>query len=277
MDSLHDDPADLRDLKRAVALLEKVSVTIQIADAIGSPLEWALKKLPSGAKASIQSAVKGALQKAVTGALLTLRDHSQQQASTRVHKVGAVVSGFAGGFFGLAGTLVEIPVTTMLMMRSVADVARSEGFDLADLAVQAACVEVFAMGGRSEHDDAAESGYYATRLGLAEMTKHTAAELARMAAEGGAKRAFSFSAQPAGSVLARLIDAVATRFGVVITEKTAAQIVPVLGGVAAATINGLFTDHYQAMARGHFIVKRLEAKYGEAAIERAYGEILGRR
>ena len=75
-------------------------------------------------------------------------------------------------------------------------------------------------------------------------------------------------------MLARLIDAVATRFGVVITEKTAAQIVPVLGGVAAATINALFTDHYQDMARGHFIVKRLEAKYGEAPIERAYSEIL---
>ena len=194
VDSIHDDPADLRDLKRAVALLEKVSVTIQIADAIGSPLEWALKKLPASANASIQSAVKGALQKAVAGALLTLRDRGRQQASTKVHKAGAVLSGFAGGFFGLAGTLVEIPVTTMLMMRSVADVARSEGFDLADLAVQAACVEVFAMGGRSERDDAAESGYYATRLGLAEMTKHTAAELARMAAQGGARRGFTFSA-----------------------------------------------------------------------------------
>ena len=74
----------------------------------------------------------------------------------------------------------------------------------------------------------------------------------------------------AGAVLARLIESVAARFGVVITEKTAAQMVPVLGAAAGATLNTLFISHYQAMARGHFIVMRLERHYGHEHIQAAY-------
>lgn len=38
----------------------------------------------------------------------------------------------------------------------------------------------------------------------------------------------------------------------------AAQVVPVIGALTGATLNTMFTDYYQDMARGHFIVKRLE-------------------
>ncbi len=49
------------------------------------------------------------------------------------------------------------------MMRAVADVARAEGFDLSDVDTKAACLEVFAMGGPTDQDDAAETGYYMAR------------------------------------------------------------------------------------------------------------------
>jgi hypothetical protein len=67
---------------------------------------------------------------------------------------------------------------------------------------------------------------------------------------------------------------VAARFGVVITEKSAAQMVPVLGAAAGATLNTLFTGHYQAMARGHFIVLRLERTYGAAHVREAYRALM---
>jgi hypothetical protein len=37
-------------------------------------------------------------------------------------------------------------------------------------------------------------------------------------------------------------------------------------------INSIFIDHFQDMARGHFIVRRLEKKYGEELVQLAYKE-----
>ncbi len=59
-----------------------------------------------------------------------------------------------------------------------------------------------------------------------------------------------------------------------VTEEAAAKAVPIVGAAAGGTINYLFMDHFQEMARGHFIVKRLEQKYGTAAVERAYRDLV---
>ena len=76
--------------------------------------------------------------------------------------------------------------------------------------------------------------------------------------------------------LIRLIALIASRFGVVVSQKAAAQLVPVLGAAGGAIINTIFIGHYQDMARGHFIVRRLERKYGEEAVHLAYTQINGR-
>jgi hypothetical protein len=62
----------------------------------------------------------------------------------------------------------------------------------------------------------------------------------------------------------------ASRFGVVVSESVAAKAIPVVGAVGGATINYLFMDHFQKMAKGHFIVKRLEGKYGQEAVRENY-------
>jgi len=56
----------------------------------------------------------------------------------------------------------------------------------------------------------------------------------------------------------RLVTRIASRFGVVVSEKAAAEAVPILGAAGGATINLLFINHFQSMARGHFIVRSLE-------------------
>ena len=63
------------------------------------------------------------------------------------HKVASAASGAVGGAFGLAALAVELPVSTTIMMRSIADVARAEGADLADRQAQLECVMVLALGG----------------------------------------------------------------------------------------------------------------------------------
>jgi hypothetical protein len=55
-----------------------------------------------------------------------------------------------------------------------------------------------------------------------------------------------------------------------LSEKAAAQAVPAIGAAGGAIINTLFIDHFQDMARGHFIIRRLERKYGKEIVEHTY-------
>ncbi|MNV96934.1 EcsC protein family protein [compost metagenome] len=99
-------------------------------------------------------------------------------------------------------------------------------------------------------------------------------ELAEIAAKQASANAVkNLTPAQTGKWLAALIEKIAARFGVVITEKAAAQAVPIIGAVAGATLNTMFTDYYQDMARGHFIVKRLEKKYGFELVKAEYTRI----
>ncbi|MFT0851661.1 EcsC family protein [Achromobacter sp. F4_2707] len=268
-----DSPEDLETLTKAVALLESPSLTIRIANLVGTPVEWAMKKLPGSTADKVQKAIKVALQKAVGGALRTMDDTSTAAARPKTHTAMVAASGAVGGFFGLKGTLIELPITTTLIMRSVADIARSEGFSVKDPLIQAECVQVFALGGRSPDDDAADSAYYAARVGLNELARETSRLLAESAAHHSAGMAAQGMQLPSGQAaawLAQIIEAVAQRFGVKVTEKLALQAAPVLGAASGAAINAMFISHYQDMARGHFAIRRLEEKYGEAVIRDAY-------
>jgi hypothetical protein len=74
----------------------------------------------------------------------------------------------------------------------------------------------------------------------------------------------------AAPAIVRLVAAIAARFGVVVSEQVAAKAVPVVGAAGGSVINMLFLDHFQNMARGHFIVKRLEARYGADYVREVY-------
>jgi hypothetical protein len=49
--------------------------------------------------------------------------------------------------------------------------------------------------------------------------------------------------------------------------------VPIVGAAGGATVNVLFMGHFQDMARGHFIVRRLEARHGTEVVRAAYESI----
>ena len=73
----------------------------------------------------------------------------------------------------------------------------------------------------------------------------------------------------------RLIAQIASRFGVVVTQKLAAQAVPVIGALGGAAVNYAFIDHFQEIARAHFTVRRLERRYGKDTVRAAYERISG--
>ena len=249
---------DREELQTAKRLLENPGFAAKVTHYLGYPIEKALDALPDSVSEKLGEATKSALIAAANAALFTLKDTPNEAASNIWHKFGVAVSGGVGGFFGVPGLLVELPISTTIMLRSVADIARSQGESISAPNTRAACIEVFAMGGSNE-SDASESGYYAVRIALArEVTE---------AAEFLVERTVAEEAAPA---IVRFIAVVAERFGIQVSEKVAAQFVPVIGLAGGAAINLAFTQHFQSRARGHFTIRRLERKYGEDTIEAEY-------
>ena len=250
---------DRRELQAAKRLLENPGFAAKVTNLLGYPIERALAAMPDGVNEKLGKATRYALSRATNLALFTLRDAPNEAASNVLHKFGAAASGGLGGFFGIPALLIELPISTTIMLRSVADIARSHGESLSDPDSRATCIQVFAMGGPNKSDDASESGYYAVRIALArEVTAATEFLVEKTIAEESA---------PA---LVRFIALVAERFGIQVTQKAAAQLVPIVGAAGGLLINLAFINHFQSMARGHFTVRRLEREYGEDTIEAEY-------
>jgi hypothetical protein len=66
------------------------------------------------------------------------------------------------------------------------------------------------------------------------------------------------------------------RFGFVLSERAAASAVPVIGAIGGATLNVLFMDHFERLARGHFSIRRLERAHGAEVVDRLYREAVTR-
>ena len=250
---------DQEALRYAKALLENPGLAAKITGLIGMPIEKALKLLPEKWANVVNEATRKSLETALQAALLTLDDRPQANSWEFLHKLAVVATGAGGGAFGLLGLPLELPLSTTIMLRSIADIARSEGERLRTPDAKLACLEVFALGGPSKSDDASESAYFLMRAALAKSVTEAAGYIAqRGLVEEGA---------PA---IVRLIGQLATRFGVNVSEKVAAQAVPVIGAAGGVVINVLFIDHFQEMARGHFIVRRLERTYDPQLVRAEY-------
>ncbi|MBU6448068.1 MAG: EcsC family protein [Rhodospirillales bacterium] len=151
-----------------------------------------------------------------------------------MHRLATTASGAASGFAGLPGVLVDIPFTTATILRSIAEVARDSGEDLSSEETRRACLEVLAFGSPNENGEQTETGYWAARLGVSHLTINL------------------------------LIRSAAGQFGLVLSEKLIAQMVPVAGAVTGGLLNYSFTDYYQGMAKVHFCLRALEKRTGDA-------------
>ncbi len=254
--------SDLDDLRNAKLLLENPGLAAQITNLFGVPIEKGFELLPENWNSKIMEMTHEALSKAVDAAVLTMNDSPYTAPSDFWHKIAVAATGGIGGFFGLPALAVELPISTTIMLRSISDIARSEGESINNIDAKMACIEVFSLGGPSIRDDATEAGYYAIRTVFAQSISR--------AAEHVAERGLSEAGAPA---LVQLIRKISERFSVRVSEKMAAQSIPAIGAAGGAIINTLFMDHFQDMARGHFIVRRLERKYGEESVKETYNSL----
>lgn len=249
--------ADEAALAGAVVALEGSSLAAQLSNLVGRQIGFAGELVPARVAETANKAATTALRFAMRAAVKGLPT-DDRPASNRFHLAAVAASGAVGGAFGLATLPVELPLSTTIILRAVADIARTQGEDLGNPEALLACVEVFALG--SARDAAfGESTYFAVRALLAK----SVTEAARHMIGRGL-------ADEAAPVLARLLSQIASRFGMVVTQKLLAQAVPVIGAVTGAAINAAFMNHYQTLARGHFTVRRLERVYGTDTVRVAY-------
>jgi hypothetical protein len=246
--------AEMRELRRAKSLLESSPLGIRMANTLGSPLEKGFAMLPKGWNNVVNKATHAALSKALTVAVASLGRSKQRRSRNLFHKLLAGTSGGIGGAFGLAALPFELPVSTTIILRSIADIARSEGHDLSRVETKLACLEVFALGGKGP-----EGAYWMTRAAMSQAMSDATAYLAQKGV-----------ARETAPAIARLVNAIAARFGVVVSEEVAAKAVPIIGAAGGSAINVMFLSHYQELARGHFIVKRLETALGQDEVRGAY-------
>ena len=252
-------PSDYADLQAAVAKLETQGFAMKIASTLGLPIEALLRRLPGPAQSAIQMAVDKALEQCLRIAVKAHKAKSSVVIYKRSHTAAAAITGAIGGFFGPPGLLVELPITTTLMLHSIVEIARSQGEDFSSPESGLACLEVFALGPQTTHREARESAYYATRTALAQVTREAVSYVTR---KGMAKES--------APALVSFVGKIASRFGLEVSEKVAAELVPIAGAVGGLTLNVLFSHHFQSLAEGHFTVRRLERKYGSEAVRQAY-------
>ena len=114
---------------------------------------------------------------------------------------------------------IELPISTVIMLRSIGDIPRAEGEALRDPETALSCLQGFALGGLKGDADTANSRYFAVRGLLAK----SVAEAARFTVDRG-----------------------------VVAE----------GGPMPVR-----------RARAHFVVRRLERRYGKDAVREAYARL----
>lgn len=253
--------ADQRVLLQAKNQMEDIGWAMKGLNKMGNLLESRIKLLPQKQQKWLQQTTFKVLHTVVKSNLFSMKSaRSGKSPINFTYKALITSSGAVGGAFGVAAFAADLTLATKLMMRSIMDIARSEGEDLQSLDTQLACLQVFALGGKSKHDDSLETGYYASRIAI------------NSAFNGGSK-ALQGLLKGSANPLLLVISEVAARFSVQVSEKFVAQAMPVLGAVGGAAINLAFIHHFQNMAHAHFAIRRLERKYGEALVRERFEAI----
>lgn len=198
---------------------------VRLLNAMGTQAERALQSLPAPVQSSLERATRQALGIALQGAGTSRRFWPDQPA--QINRMMSAGLGAFGGAAGLPGVLIELPLTTTLLLRAIQGVAAEHGFDPNAPSLRFDVLDVFSSAGPLHHDDGADTSFLTQRIGLA---------------AGG---------------LDRMIALVAPRLAAAFGPKVAAQLVPLAGAVTGSSINYIYAGYYQEMAHVHFGLRRL--------------------
>lgn len=245
-------------LSNAKKKMEEIGWAMIGLNKFGNKIEDGLNLLPKKQQEWLQQLSYKVLHGVVKSNLFSMKNSTAKTLPwNKTYKALVTSSGAIGGAFGATAFAVDLGVTSKLMMRSIMDIARSEGEDISQLDTQLACLQVFALGGKSKHDDGMETGYYASKIAVSSGVK-------------GGTKALEGLLRGSTNPIMQFIATVASRFSIQVSEKFVAQAVPIIGAAGGASINLAFMNHFQNMAQAHFAIRRLERTYGSEVIEEVY-------
>ncbi|MTH65124.1 EcsC family protein [Paracoccus shanxieyensis] len=234
-----NDPTIHAEIDRlAQRYLSAGGIAMEVMNAVGGRAEDLIQRLPKPVRGRIDKITYAALDRAFDAA-----SRSRGMLRNRgdwFNRALSTASGAAGGFAGIAGATVEMPVTVTLLLRAIMDIAAEHGFDPDSDVARREALHVFASAGPLASDEGADLGLLAARMAITGQTVQT------------------------------LIAKVAPKLSVSLAQKLAAQTVPLFGAVAGAAINYNFTRYYQEIARVQFGLLRLSEETGvprEALVE----------
>lgn len=247
-----DQPqAPLSDVARAqIAALaarqhDALGVLMKVVTFVGGHVEDGLKRLPAGTRARLDGAAASALRASYDAAGRSRGGLVGRMVATdRAHKALASLSGALGGLGGLPTALIELPIATTVIFRSVQSVALFHGEDPATPETRAQCLLVFGKGGIGDEDDGVDTSFVGARLGLS------------------------------GASINRLIGKIAPQFATVLGQKLASQTVPILGAAAGAGTNYTFTSYYTEIAHVHFGLRALARGHDVTLVTDAFHDEL---
>lgn len=229
---------------------------VRLADLMGGAVGQAARlgiqslSLSPNIQAKFQKLAEVSLENAFSLAILGIDNTNEVQPSMlreNMMQAAVAVSGAVGGFGGILSMAPDIGFTTLAIMREIASIARENGEDLRDEGTRRACLEVFAL------------RHFSARQKVREEGGDEAGELGFFAARSLMR----------GQPLVLLMAEVAGHYGIGLSRKFAAQMIPVAGALCGASLNSAFLAHYRAVARAHFTIRRLERIHGAAVREAA--------
>ena len=268
------DSGDLHFVEHAVKVLERPSFLTKVSLYLGRPISYAAEQLPERVQRVIHKGVNQALTAGLRVAISSMNGDPEEEgglvmASSRKwrHTFAVMGLGASSGFVGGWAMALELPITTTLMMRSIASMAHAAGFDPRDPRTALEILTVFAYGNRSAQREAGSDTAFLVqraafdvliRDGASFISGKTAAQVMAALEQGAAPK------------LIELLAKIGARMNIIAGEKFFAQSLPVIGAAGGAAINGLFNDHYSTVAYYAFGLKRLEQQYGEEKVRQAY-------
>ncbi len=131
--------SDQIDLEYAKQLLEHPGLAARITDVLGKPIENGFELLPDKFQSKITGITEDVMKKALDAALWTLDEKNAGLSSDGWHTIAVALGGGLGGAFGLPTLAPELLFSTTIMLRSIGDIARSEGANLSIISTKLEC------------------------------------------------------------------------------------------------------------------------------------------
>jgi EcsC protein family len=270
-------------LGEAAAYLESPSLLMKLADLIGKPLQLVGKIVSAPVVELSNMALRSTMSLAISTGPSTSADQGAEQDFWETyrssdwtgfwHRLATTAKRGAGSAFGLAALGLELPVTTGIMFRSIASIAKDFGEDVRSPEILCECLTVFSFGGPGTGNDAMESTYLISRLAMGRLIDQAAMYMATKSPEAVADALLS---KGSASVLVEFLNRIAAEFSLPVCEIFVAQNIPAIGFARGAAINNAFTGHFNNVARYHFGMRRLGRRYGQELVDAEYRRQLER-